>query len=61
MIVFICPCDIVMMVMLHGRVSEQLYSCRMSVLTMMITTIDICLYVYLSSNECSYYDFNDNW
>lgn len=50
-----------MMVMLHGCVSEQLYSYRMSVLIMMITTIDICLYVYLSSNECSYYDVNDNW
>ena len=44
------------------RIRTAVYSSyRMSVLTMMLTTIDICLYVYLSSNECSYYDFNDDW
>ena len=28
---------------------------------MMITTIGLYIYVLLSSNECSYYDDNDNW
>ena len=28
---------------------------------MMITTIGLYIYVLLSSNECSYYDDNDNF